>query len=217
MSDPTGSGKSTVLSLLPRFYDPSGGRILIDGSDVATFKLDALRAQVGFVLQETVLFRGTIRENIAYGRPGATDEEIVAAAKVANADEFISRMPHGYDTIVGERGDTLSGGQRQRIGIARAVIRNSPIMILDEPTAALDTESEHLVIDALRELMKGRTVIMIAHRLSTISEADKIIVLKDGVVAEEGSHNALLALGGVYAELHRIQYETTGASPANAA
>ena len=217
MSDPTGSGKSTVLSLLPRFYDPSGGRILIDGSDVATFKLDALRAQVGFVLQETVLFRGTIRENIAYGRPGATDEEIVAAAKIANADEFISRMPHGYDTIVGERGDTLSGGQRQRIGIARAVIRNSPIMILDEPTAALDTESEHLVIDALRELMKGRTVIMIAHRLSTISEADKIIVLKDGVVAEEGSHSALLALGGVYAELHRIQYETTSASPANAA
>ena len=214
---PTGSGKSTVLSLVPRFYDPKGGRILIDGIDVATFKLDALRAQVGFVLQETVLFRGTIRENIAYGRPGATDEEIVAAAKIANADEFISRMPHGYDTIVGERGDTLSGGQRQRIGIARAVIRNSPIMILDEPTAALDTESEHLVIDALRELMKGRTVIMIAHRLSTISEADKIIVLKDGVVAEEGSHSALLALGGVYAELHRIQYETTGASPANAA
>jgi len=214
---PTGSGKSTVLSLVPRFYDPKGGRILIDGVDVATFKLDALRAQVGFVLQETVLFRGTIRENIAYGRPGATDEEVFAAAKIANADEFISRMPHGYDTIVGERGDTLSGGQRQRIGIARAVIRNSPIMILDEPTAALDTESEHLVIDALRELMKGRTVIMIAHRLSTISEADKIVVLKDGVVAEEGSHSALLALGGVYAELHRIQYQTTGASPANAA
>ena len=205
---PTGSGKSTVLSLLPRFYDPSGGRILIDGADVATFKLASLRAQVGFVLQETVLFRGTIRENIAYGRPGATDEEIVAAAKVANADEFIGRMPHGYDTVVGERGDTLSGGQRQRIGIARAVIRNSPIMILDEPTAALDTESEHLVIDGLRELMKGRTVIMIAHRLSTISEADKIIVLKDGVVAEEGSHCELLARDGVYAELHRIQYET---------
>lgn len=214
---PTGSGKSTVLSLVPRFYDPKGGRVLIDGVDVATFKLDALRAQVGFVLQETVLFRGTIRENIAYGRAGATDEEIVAAAKVANADEFISRMPHGYDTVVGERGDTLSGGQRQRIGIARAVIRNSPIMILDEPTAALDTESEHLVIDGLRELMKGRTVIMIAHRLSTISEADKILVLKDGVVAEEGSHGELLALGGVYAELHRIQYETMGALPANAA
>jgi ABC-type multidrug transport system fused ATPase/permease subunit len=214
---PTGSGKSTVLSLLPRFYDPSGGRILIDGVDVATFKLASLRAQVGFVLQETVLFRGTIRENIAYGRPGATDEEIVAAAKVANADEFISRMPHGYDTVVGERGDTLSGGQRQRIGIARAVIRNSPIMILDEPTAALDTESEHLVIDALRELMKGRTVIMIAHRLSTISQADKIVVLKDGVVAEEGSHSELLARNGVYAELHRIQYETAATAPANAA
>ncbi|HSV24042.1 MAG TPA: ABC transporter ATP-binding protein [Xanthobacteraceae bacterium] len=214
---PTGSGKSTVLSLLPRFYDPSGGRILIDGADVATFRLESLRAQVGFVLQETVLFRGTIRENIAYGRPGATDEEVVAAAKVANADEFIGRMPHGYDTVVGERGDTLSGGQRQRIGIARAVIRNSPIMILDEPTAALDTESEHLVIDALRELMKGRTVIMIAHRLSTISQADKIIVLKDGVVAEEGSHSELLARNGVYAELHRIQYETAAAVPANAA
>ena len=214
---PTGSGKSTVLSLLPRFYDPSGGRILIDGADVATFKLASLRAQVGFVLQETVLFRGTIRENIAYGRPGATDEEVVAAAKVANADEFIGRMPHGYDTVVGERGDTLSGGQRQRIGIARAVIRNSPIMILDEPTAALDTESEHLVIDALRELMKGRTVIMIAHRLSTISQADKIVVLKDGVVAEEGSHSELLARNGVYAELHRIQYETAATAPADAA
>ena len=213
---PTGSGKSTVLSLVPRFYDPSGGRILIDGVDVTTFKLDALRTQVGFVLQETVLFRGTIRENIAYGRPGATEDEIVAAAKVANADEFISRMPHGYDTVVGERGDTLSGGQRQRIGIARAVIRNSPIMILDEPTAALDTESERLVIEGLRQLMKGRTVIMIAHRLSTISEADKIVVLKDGVVAEEGSHGELLSLNGVYAGLHRIQYETTGASPAHA-
>ena len=214
---PTGSGKSTVLSLLPRFYDPSGGRILIDGADVATFKLNSLRAQVGFVLQETVLFRGTIRENIAYGRPGATDEEVLAAAKVANADEFIGRMPHGYDTVVGERGDTLSGGQRQRIGIARAVIRNSPIMILDEPTAALDTESEHLVIDALRELMKGRTVIMIAHRLSTISHADKIVVLKEGVVAEEGSHSELLARNGVYAELHRIQYEAAATAPANAA
>jgi len=212
----TGSGKSTVLSLLPRFYDPSAGRILIDGIDVATFKLAALRTQVGFVLQETVLFRGTIRENIAYGRPGATHDEVVAAAKVANADEFISRMPHGYDTVVGERGDTLSGGQRQRIGIARAVIRNSPIMILDEPTAALDTESERIVVESLRQLMKGRTVIMIAHRLSTISDADKIVVLDNGVVAEEGSHSELLARNGVYAELHRIQYETA-AAPAHAA
>ena len=159
------------------------------------------------MLQETVLFRGTIRENIAYGRPGASNEEVIAAAKVANADEFISRMPHGYDSMVGERGDTLSGGQRQRIGIARAIVRNSPIMILDEPTAALDTESERQVIEGLKHLMKGRTVIMIAHRLSTISDANKIIVLKDGVVAEEGSPDELLARGGVYAELHRIQYE----------
>ncbi len=210
---PTGCGKSTVLSLIPRFYDPKSGRVLIDGTDVTTYKLAALRAQVGFVLQETVLFRGTIRENIAYGRPGASDEEVIAAAKVANADEFISRMPHGYDSVVGERGDTLSGGQRQRIGIARAVIRDSPIMILDEPTAALDTESERLVIEGLERLMKGRTVIMIAHRLSTIRDADKIIVLKDGVVAEEGTNDELIARGGVYAELHRIQYE---APPAHA-
>jgi ABC-type multidrug transport system fused ATPase/permease subunit len=210
---PTGSGKSTVLSLVPRFYDPQKGRILIDGVDVTTFKLAALRSQVGFVLQETVLFRGTIRENIAYGRPGASDDEVVAAAKIANADEFISRMPHGYESTVGERGDTLSGGQRQRIGIARAIIRNSPIMILDEPTAALDTESEHLVVEGLRRLMKGRTVIMIAHRLSTISDADKIVVLKDGVVAEEGTNDELIARGGVYAELHRVQYGDPAAKP----
>jgi subfamily B ATP-binding cassette protein MsbA len=214
---PTGSGKSTVLSLLPRFYEPSGGRVLIDGLDVSSYKLATLRAQVGFVLQETVLFRGTIRENIAYGCPGATEEQIIAAAKVANAHDFISAMPHGYDSMVGERGDTLSGGQRQRIGIARAVVRNSPIMILDEHTAALDTESEHLVIDALRQLMKGRTVIMIAHRLSTIANADKIVVLKDGVVAEQGTNDELLALDGVYAELHRIQYDTSNQASAKAA
>ena len=202
---PTGSGKSTVLSLIPRFYETTGGRILIDGQDIRTLKLSALRDQIGFVLQETVLFRGTIRENIAYGRPDATYEEIVAAAKIANADEFIERLPDGYDSLVGERGDTLSGGQRQRIGIARAVIRNSPIMILDEPTAALDTESEHLVIEGLRRLMAGRTVIMIAHRLSTIRNADRIIVLKDGLVVEQGRDDELLARGGVYAELNRIQ------------
>jgi subfamily B ATP-binding cassette protein MsbA len=191
--------------------------VLIDGVDIATMKLAALRGEIGFVLQETVLFRGTIKENIAYGHPGATDEQIVAAAKLANADEFVSRMPHGYDTVVGERGDTLSGGQRQRIGIARAVIRNSPIMILDEPTAALDTESEKLVIEGLERLMKGRTVVMIAHRLSTLRDADKIIVLKDGVVAEEGTNDELIAKGGVYAELHRIQFEQPPAQPAKAA
>jgi ABC-type multidrug transport system fused ATPase/permease subunit len=214
---PTGSGKSTVLSLIPRFYDPAGGRVLLDGAAVDEYKLASLRSQVGYVLQETVLFRGTIRENIAYGRPGATDEEVIAAAKLADADEFISRMPHGYDSVVGERGDTLSGGQRQRIGIARAVIRNSPIMILDEPTAALDTESERVVMQALERAMKGRTVIMIAHRLATIANADKIIVLKDGVVAEEGTNDELIARGGVYAELHRIQYQTAAAKPATVA
>jgi subfamily B ATP-binding cassette protein MsbA len=157
------------------------------------------------VLQETVLFRGTIRDNIAYGRPEASEDEILEAARVANAHEFISRMPHGYDSMVGERGDTLSGGQRQRIGIARAVVRNSPIMILDEPTAALDTDSEVLVMEALKRLMQGRTVIMIAHRLSTIRDADTIVVLKDGVVAEQGSNDELIAHGGLYAELVRRQ------------
>jgi len=203
---PTGGGKSTVVSLIPRFYDATGGRVLIDGADIRGYTLAGLRRQIGFVLQETVLFSGTVRENIAYGRPAATADEIVAAAKLANADEFIARMPHGYDTMVGERGDTLSGGQRQRIGIARALIRNTPIMILDEPTAALDTESERLVIEGLERLMKGRTVIMIAHRLSTIRDADKIIVLKDGVVAEEGTNDELLARGGIYAELHHVQF-----------
>ena len=211
---PTGGGKSTVVSLIPRFYDPIGGRVVIDGHELRGCKLAALRSQIGFVLQETVLFHGTLRENIAYGRPDATDAEIVAAAKLANADEFIDRMPHGYDTMVGDRGDTLSGGQRQRIGIARALIRDTPILILDEPTAALDTESEHLVIEGLTRLMTGRTVIMIAHRLSTIRDADRIIVLKDGVVAEEGGHDELLAKNGVYAELHRLQYDSTPATPA---
>ena len=206
---PTGGGKSTVMSLIPRFYDPTGGRVLIDGVDVRDYSLRGLRQQIGFVLQETVLFRGTIRDNIAYGKPGATEEEIIEAARLANADEFIQRMPHGYDTMVGERGSTLSGGQRQRIGIARAVVRNSPILMLDEPTAALDTESEKLVIEALERLMKGRTVITIAHRLSTIRDSDKIVVLKGGYVAEEGPHDELIAKGGIYAEL----WGTQSASP----
>jgi subfamily B ATP-binding cassette protein MsbA len=206
-----------VLSLLPRFYDPLFGHIRIDGIDVADYRLADLRSQIGFVLQDTMLFPGTIRDNIAYGRPEATDDEIIAAAKVANADEFISRMPLGYDAVVGERGDTLSGGQRQRIAIARAVIRNSPILVLDEPTAALDTESEHLVIEALRRLMKGRTVIMIAHRLSTLIDADKIIVLKDGVVVEEGTHQGLIARGGVFAGLHHIQQGPSVSRVLNAA
>jgi ABC-type multidrug transport system fused ATPase/permease subunit len=212
---PTGSGKSTVLSLIPRFYDPTTGRVLIDGVDVTDFQLDPMRAQIGFVLQDTVLFAGKIRDNIAYGRLDATPDEIIEAAKMANAHDFISQMPQGYDSLVGERGLTLSGGQRQRIGIARAVLRNSPILILDEPTAALDTESEKVVMEALERLMKGRTVITIAHRLSTIRDADKIVVLKGGLVAEEGTHDELIKRNEIYAELYRIQAGATP-PPANA-
>jgi ABC-type multidrug transport system fused ATPase/permease subunit len=210
---PTGCGKSTIASLIPRFYDPTAGTVKIDGADIRECKLHGLRDQIGYVLQETVLFAGSVRDNIAYGAKDVTEKQILEAAKLANADEFIARMPHGYDTLIGERGETLSGGQRQRIGIARALIRNNPILILDEPTAALDTQSEKLVIDALERLMKGRTVITIAHRLSTIRDADKIIVLKDGVVAEEGTHNELIAHGGVYAELYQIQFDAAQATP----
>lgn len=203
----TGSGKSSLVSLIPRFYDPSAGTVRIDGVDLRDYKLHELRSQIAYVLQDTVLFRGTIRDNIAFGRPDADDDEIVKMAKLANAHEFIAAMPLGYDSPVGERGLTLSGGQRQRIGIARALIRDSPILILDEPTAALDAESEHLVMSALQRLMTGRTVITIAHRLSTIRDADKIVVLEEGRVVEEGTHTELLTAGGRYAELHRIQYE----------
>jgi ABC-type multidrug transport system fused ATPase/permease subunit len=204
---PTGSGKSTLVSLIPRFRDLDGGRIMIDGIDISDFALHGLRTQIGFVLQNTVLLRGTIRDNIAFGRPDATDDEIVEAAKLANAHEFITRMPDGYASLVGDRGTTLSGGQRQRIGIARALIRDNPILILDEPTASLDAESEHLVIEALERLMAGRTVITIAHRLSTLRDAHKIVVVKDGVVVEEGTQSELLQLDGVYAELHHLQFD----------
>jgi ABC-type multidrug transport system fused ATPase/permease subunit len=203
----TGSGKSTLVSLIPRFRELAGGRIMIDGVDIADYTLHGLRTQIGFVLQNTVLLRGTIRDNIAFGRPHATDEEIIAAAKLANAHEFIDRMPDGYCSLVGDRGSTLSGGQRQRIGIARALVRDNPILILDEPTAALDAESEHLVIEALERLMAGRTVITIAHRLSTLRDAHKIIVIKEGLVAEDGTQEELLQLGGVYAELHHLQFD----------
>jgi len=202
---PTGSGKSTILSLIARFYDATAGQVSIDGNDVSNFKIDALRSQIAFVLQDTALFYGSVRENIAYGRPDATEEEIMEAARQANAHEFISRMPHGYDTLVGERGVTLSGGQRQRIGIARALVRDSPILLLDEPTAALDTEAEHVVMEALEKLMRGRTVVTIAHRLSTIANSDKIVVIKDGRITEEGTHDELIAQGTVYAELYNIQ------------
>jgi ABC-type multidrug transport system fused ATPase/permease subunit len=205
----TGSGKSTIVSLVPRFYDPDSGRVSIDGVDIRDYKLRDVRNQIAFVLQDTVLFSGTIRDNIAFGRPDATEEEIFEAAKLANADEFIKAMPHGYDSPVGERGLSLSGGQRQRIGIARALVRNSPILLLDEPTAALDAESEKAVMSALDRLMADRTVIAIAHRLSTIRNADRIVVLNKGEVAEQGNHEELLARNGIYAGLHRIQYDSS--------
>jgi ABC-type multidrug transport system fused ATPase/permease subunit len=218
---PTGSGKSTVVSLIPRFYDTIKGTVRIDGHDVKDLKLKSLREQIGYVLQDTALFRGTIAENIAFGRPTASREEIIAAAELANAHEFISKMAKGYDTMVGERGSTLSGGQRQRIGIARVMVRNNPILLLDEPTAALDSESEKLVIEALERLMKGRTVITIAHRLTTIRDADQIIVIAGGVVAESGTHDELMAKNAIYAQLHRTQFDEAaqatakvGAAPA---
>jgi ABC-type multidrug transport system fused ATPase/permease subunit len=202
---PTGSGKSTIAGLIPRFYDPTAGRILIDGVDTREFTLRGIRRQLGFVLQDTVLFRGSMRDNIAYGRHRASDDEIVRAAQLANAHEFIVKMPGGYDAPIGERGVTLSGGQRQRIGIARAFIRNAPILILDEPSAALDAEAEQQVLDGLERLTHGRTVIMIAHRLHTLRRADVILVLQDGQIAEKGSHDELLTRNGVYAGLYAAQ------------
>jgi ATP-binding cassette subfamily B protein len=211
---PSGAGKTTIVSLIPRFYDPASGRVVIQGQDVRTYQLKSLRDQMSFVLQDTLLFRSTIWENIAYGKPGASPQAIRRAAELANAHEFIEEMPDGYDTMVGERGVTLSGGQRQRIAIARAVIRDTPILILDEPTAGLDAASEQAVMEALRRLMEGRTSIVIAHRLDTIREADVIFVVKDCELAEQGTHDALLAQDGVYAELYRIQTPAAPDEPA---
>ena len=202
---PTGAGKTTIISLIPRFYDPTSGIVKIDGVDVRRFRQRSLRQQISFVLQETVLFHGPVWQNIAYGKPEATRSEIIRAAELANASEFIDRMPEGYNTVVGERGMTLSGGQRQRIAIARAVIRNTPILILDEPTSDLDAGSEKLVYEALDRLMAGKTVITIAHRLSTIRSAGVIFVIKDGRLVERGTHAELMRDGGVYAELERLQ------------
>jgi subfamily B ATP-binding cassette protein MsbA len=203
---PTGAGKTTIASLVPRFYDPDSGTVKIDGEDVRRFRLKSLREQVSFVLQETVLFHGTLWRNIAYGKPEASREEILQAAEMANAREFIEKMPDGYDTVIGERGVTLSGGQRQRIAIARAVIRDSPVLVLDEPSSGLDAASEKLVFDALDRLMKGKTSIVIAHRLSTVRSADVIFVVNDGRVVERGRHEELLRMGGLYAELYEIQF-----------
>jgi len=203
---PTGAGKTTIASLVARFYDPLKGQVKIDGNDIRRYKLKSLRRQISFVLQENLLFRAPVWQNIAYGRPEASREEIIEAAKLANAEEFIARLPEGYDTMVGERGVTLSGGQRQRIAIARAIIRNAPILILDEPTTGLDAASEELVFDALGRLMEGKTSIVIAHRLATVRRADVIFVLDKGMIVEQGTHEELLRRSGLYAELYEIQF-----------
>mgnify|MGYP002535722640 CR=1 FL=1 len=202
---PSGGGKSTLSELLPRFYDPTSGEILIDGISLRDYTQDSVRAHMSVVAQDTVLFNDTIEGNIAMGRPSATHEEIVEAAKVANADSFIRECPEGYDTNIGDRGVKLSGGQRQRLSIARAVLKNPDILILDEATSALDTESEKLVQDALNNLLKGRTSVVIAHRLSTIHNADKIIVVDHGRIAEQGTHAELMARNGIYAKLIEMQ------------
>jgi ATP-binding cassette, subfamily B, bacterial len=202
---PSGTGKTTMVSLIPRFYDPLSGAVRIDATDVRRFTLKSLRDQVSLILQDTLLFRATIRDNIAYGRPNASFRDVRRAAELADAHEFIESMPQGYDTIVGERGDTLSGGQRQRISIARAVIRNTPILLLDEPTANLDAVSEQSVMAALGRLMKGRTSVFIAHHLAAIRHADVIFVVNEATVAEHGTHEELMALDGMYADLYRRQ------------
>ena len=204
---PTGAGKTTIISLIPRFYDATSGAVKIDGHDVKKLTQESLRQQLSFVLQETVLFHAPVWQNIAYGKPEASRREILRAAELANAHEFIEKMPQGYDTMLGERGMTISGGQRQRIAIARAVIRDTPVLILDEPTSGLDAASEHLVFEALDRSMEGRTAIVIAHRLSTIQRADKIFVVADGGIVESGRHDDLLKAGGLYSELSSLQYK----------
>jgi len=204
---PSGAGKSTLINLIPRFYDPDRGVVRIDGIDVRELALEDLRGAIGLVPQETVLFGVSLRENLAYGRPDATWEEIVAAAKAANAHDFIVQLPHGYDTRVGERGATLSGGQRQRIAIARALLRDPRVLLLDEATSSLDAASERLVQEALERLMEGRTSVVVAHRLSTVVNADRILVIDGGRVVEEGTHAELMRLGGLYRELFEAQVE----------
>ena len=204
---PSGGGKTTICSLLPRFYDVTGGSVSIDGRDVRGVTLKSLRSCIGLVQQEVYLFGGTIRENIAYGKPGATDQEIMEAAKKANIHEFIMSLPDGYETFVGERGARLSGGQKQRISIARVFLKNPPILILDEATSALDNESERHIQQSLEELAKNRTTITIAHRLSTIRNADEIIVIDDQNIAERGSHKELMEKGRIYANYYKMQFE----------
>ena len=202
---PSGTGKTTIISLIPRFYDPQSGAVKIDGTDIRGYKLKSVREQISFVLQETLLFHASVWDNIAYGKPDATRSQILRAAKLANADEFIEKLPNGYRTMVGERGATLSGGQRQRLAIARAIIRDTPILILDEPTSGLDSASEQIVIEALDRLMESKTSIVVTHHLRAIRQADIVFVVKDAELVEQGTHEELLAAGGLYAELYKIQ------------
>lgn len=202
---PSGSGKTTLSALLLRFYDPQAGAVRIDGRDIREVTFQSLRQQIGLVTQETLLFNDTIRANIAYARAGATESEIVAAAQAANAWEFIQDKPLGLDTLIGERGLLLSGGQKQRLAIARAILKNPPILVLDEATSALDAQSERLVQEAVERLMKNRTVIVIAHRLATVKNAHRIVVMEQGKVAEMGTHSELLATNGIYQHLYELQ------------
>jgi subfamily B ATP-binding cassette protein MsbA len=201
----SGAGKSTLADLIPRFYDVSSGRITIDGVDIRDVSLATLRSQIGIVTQHTFLFDDTVRNNIAYGDPQRGMEDVAAAARAAHADEFITSMPNGYDSVIGEMGMQLSGGQRQRLAIARALLKDAPILILDEATSALDSDSERMVQDALERLMIKRTTLVIAHRLSTIRKADRIVVLVDGSIAEEGTHEELLARKSEYSRLYSLQ------------
>jgi ABC-type multidrug transport system fused ATPase/permease subunit len=211
---PTGAGKSTILSLIARFHDPKDGRVLLDGHNVRELTLNSLRSHISVVHQEPLLFSLSLRDNIRYGRLDATDEEVEQAAKAANAHDFIAALPKGYDTQIGERGSRMSGGERQRIAVARAFLKNAPILILDEPTSAIDSKTELVILTALERLMEGRTTFMVAHRLSTISHCDLILVVNDGKVVEQGSHDELVARGGLYTELYEAQ---TGARRAQAA